>query len=114
MAFLAVANKIIVGKCMTRKRPWDLQANGDLCRIFAAYVQARGRHSIKGTWTKGHAKAHHIEFGKATHATCQGNDKADSLADKGLAQHLEGLAQLSGYYAAKHEKACGLALRPRS
>ena len=111
MSFLKVAGKIIANQNLTRKRPWALQANGDLWQVFEYMVQQRGHSSIKGKWTKGHAKPQHIADGSSTIADREGNEKADGLADKGVAEHVLGLSLLSEYYAAKHAKVISLAAR---
>ena len=113
MSFLKVAGKIMANQNLTRKRPWALQANGDLWQVFEYMVKHRGHASIRGKWTKGHAKAQHIAEGKSSITDREGNDKADELADKGVGEHILGLSLLAQYFAAKHVKVISLATRIR-
>ena len=65
------------------KKPWGLQADGDLWRMGWMAVLARGvgRQTLKKV--KGHATARQVEEGVAAEDEKEGNDWADSFADRG-------------------------------
>ena len=45
------------------KRPWQIQSDGDLWRIFWETLQARGPYSIRVTKVKGHATEKRVNDG---------------------------------------------------
>ena len=100
-AYKNKANRILNGEDLTFRRPWGLQKDGDLWKLFHDLAHAKGLSSIHITWVKGHAKQHHIDQGLLTADDADGNDKADTLASLGINEHMDGLQHLANYYRAK-------------
>jgi hypothetical protein len=72
----------LINGTFSSRKPWGLLRDGDLWQAFDAAIESRGRHSIKLTWTKGHAPWKQI-IGQASHANTIGNSLADRAADDG-------------------------------
>ena len=115
-AYKTKADRILQGHNVTARRPWGLQKDGDLWKLFHDFAHAKGLDAIKLfhdfahakgldaisiTWVKGHAKQHHIDDGITTAEDAEGNDKADTLASLGIEEHMDGLQHLANYYRSK-------------
>ena len=64
-----------------------MQADGDLWELAWQAVLERGPDAQKVSKVKGHATQQHIDEGLATAEQKEGNDWADTYADKGAMQH---------------------------
>ena len=80
----AVVNRgsALINGTFTSRKPWGLLHDGDLWQAFDNTIAIRGRHSIKLTWTKGHA-SWNLVFNQSSHASTIGNSLADRAADEG-------------------------------
>ena len=114
MAYVGKANQILDGSYYRRRRvkPWALQNDGDLWEHFEKAVTAKGRSSVRISWTKGHATNDHIAAGVTTESKKKGNDKADQIADRGIICGYEsGMQELAAYFAAQQQELKVLQLR---
>ena len=66
------------------RRPWGLQRDGDLWRIAWNALAIRGAGNQDLRKVKGHATEEDIEQGKSTVKDRNGNNKSDTLADRGV------------------------------
>jgi len=103
MAYQKMATKIINSDWTRRRRPWGITKDGDLWQQFEKLVEAKGAKAIRITWIKGHAQAKHIEQGTTTWQHKEGNDLADSLAERAVVQDNDDALHLAGYYRAKQD-----------
>ena len=103
MSYCKKVNKLLDGTCLTNRKPWGLQKDGDLWQVLDKLVRQKGAHALKVSWTKGHATQQDIDKGRSSVFHRAGNDRADACADDGVAMHEEGLLQLSGQYEVKHQ-----------
>ena len=111
MAYKSKVNKMLRGVQLTNKRPWALQADGDLWQMLEKIIKSKGKHALRVTWCKGHANQKHIDSGITTATHKAGNDEADLLADRGVAAHAEGLGCLVNFYLSKQHRATLLLTR---
>ena len=97
-AFVDKANQILklCKKGKRLKKPW-LQSDGDLWKRFHESLVAKGPHSFRATWVKGHATAAHIASGVTTQENKAGNDKADEIADKGTLIYGKDILRIAKY-----------------
>ena len=95
---------ILDSYCLTKKRPWGLQKDGDLWELFERLANEKGLNSLLISWVKGHAKQKDIDEGRSSPTKQAGNNAADDLADLGVADHCSGLLQLANYYASKQRQ----------
>ena len=87
------------------RRPWGLQADGDLWETFHALVQQRGAHSIALTWTKGHATYDHLIRQVTSSRNAVFNAYADAAADQGHRRDtVRVVNEVLNYLAAKHRR----------
>ena len=101
-AFTQMANRIIKGENITRKKQWPLHKDGDLWEVFEKAVKERGHKSVKATWVKGHATEAHIAKGITTDEHRIGNNNADHAASKiGQRIHTDSNHQLAGVQQAR-------------
>ena len=63
-AYLDKMQKLIDGANLTNKRPWSIQANGDLWQWMEDILKAKGRSSFKITKVKGHVTEQQVLEGK--------------------------------------------------
>ena len=77
MSYVRKANRILRGECLTKRRPYSLQKDGELWAKFDWVANIKGLLSIIIEWTKGHAKATDIDAGEATPESKAGNDESD-------------------------------------
>ena len=114
MSYVMKARQILDGSYdrKKRKRPWALQKDGDLWEHFYKAAQAKGRESIKISWTKGHATLTHIQQGTTTSYLKEGNDKVDQIANRGIQEgYDEGMYDLAGYFARQREELKNVIIR---
>jgi len=98
MAYVKKANKILDGSYdrRRRKKPWGLQKDGDLWKIWYEAARHKSRNSIKVSWTKGHATKEQVEQGITTEFNRVTNDISDKVADMGIKEgYEEGLLELA-------------------
>ena len=69
------------------KKPWGIHADGDLWEAFHDAVKAKGHKSIAITKVKGHATEDMVIKGKVKTEDKEGNDFADKVAVKAIAEH---------------------------
>ncbi len=103
LAYQRKVTRLLKGECLTSKKPWQIQQDGDLRQIMENVIKEKGPKSIKVTWVKGHATEQHLLEGKSTPLLALGNDTADRLAEKGVLEHCDGLLVLAHYYSAKQK-----------
>ena len=73
------------------KKPFTLQADGDLWQQWWKIVEARTPESIAITKVKGHATDQMVQEGKVRAQDKAGNDEAVSAADKAVHSHKPGI-----------------------
>ena len=66
-------------------KKWKLVSDGDLWEHLHKAICAKGVHSVRISWVKGHATQSHIDNGITTEVNKTGNHKADETADLGTA-----------------------------
>ena len=98
-AYLDKMQKLIDGENLTNKRPWSIQANGDLWQWMEDILKAKGRSSFRITKVKGHVTEQQVLEGKYTREHKEGNDEADRLASKGIAEDGDDTMQLVTFCA---------------
>ena len=82
------------------KRPWGLQADGDLWQMAWKAILCRGLGAQKLTKVKRHSTAEQVEQGEVDAADKEGNDWADYSQRKELLGRLESHATL--WHEARH------------
>ena len=86
------------------KKPWSLQADGDLWQIAWGTVKKRGRCDQKVRKVKGHAVEADITGGICTRADKEGNDRSDKNVDVGVTMIRGiGLKKLGNWLATRHD-----------
>ena len=101
--YLDKLKKILNGECLTKKRPWLIQTNGDLWELLEKMIKAKGKKAFKATKVKGHATDKQVEQGKHKKEHKEGNDEADRLATQGIAEHGDDTIQLGTFYARRQQ-----------
>ncbi len=86
------------------KVKWKLVSDGDLWQHFVKAVEAKGPHSVRATWVKGHASDAHVAKGITTQANKEGNDIADSTADLGVELYGGNVLKVAKLLYARHQK----------
>ena len=109
LGFVRKAKEILRNPQRRPRRPWSLQANGDLWELFARAAHQRGPHSVAISWVKGHVTDAQVRAGTHTLADKLGNDEADELADRGVQGHGTAACRLSRHWALRHTPICWLA-----
>ena len=84
-------------------KPWPLQRDGDLWRIFWNLLLAKGPHAVRFSKVKGHATAADVAAGISTATDRMHNSRADDLVHRGVKANIEGLAEL-GSLLGKHQQ----------
>ena len=110
MSYCRMANKILAGQKVKRRKPWAMIKNGDLWQQFEGAVAARGRSTMTVTWVKGHATKVHIDKGITTAAHKLGNDEADALAEQGVKLKND-ILELAWYYQIKQQALTRITIR---
>ena len=98
--FVRVAHLLFAGLPLPKvfDKPWDLIPNGDLWKLFFEHARAKGLHSLRATWVKGHATQQHVRDGVTTEHNKTMNHTADSLADDGVGSYTSNLQPLAQVY----------------
>ena len=82
MSVVQTLNGILACACQSPRRPWSLQANGDLLELLHAVLVWRGgQRTTVISWCKGHADDSHIEAGLTDTYKQWGNNIADQEAE---------------------------------
>lgn len=84
------------------KKPWGLQADGDLWKLAWQAVHERGPDAQNIFKVTGHARQQHVDSGVATAEQKEGNDWADTYADKGVWHHEPAAVQLAKWMQKRH------------
>ena len=84
------------------KRPWPIQRDGDMWRMYFQHATAKTISAIAITKVKGHATANMVETGQVRATDKLGNDKADEAADEGVLLFGAPMVRLSKCYAKRH------------
>ena len=92
---------------MSPPKPWSLLPNGDFMEL---HICQKGKHAVKATWVKGHAKQEHIDKGITTARFKLFNDRVDEVARKGVSLHGDCVVQLADAY--KKRMALSVAVLP--
>ena len=90
--FVTGAAKIMddINEGIPISRNWKLVSDGDLWEHLCKALMAKGPHSFKVKWVKGHATDAHIQAGVISAPDRDGNHKADANANMGNQLHGEG------------------------
>ena len=100
LGFVKKANSVIAAHPEITRKPWSLQRDGHLWRIFHHLTLQRSPSNTKICWVKGHATADHITKGITTSWKKSGNDRADANVATGTFQaQPAGLQALGRLYA---------------
>ena len=78
--------------------------DGDLWEHTHKMVEAKGPKSVSYKKVKGHATEEMVASGKATREDKEGNDEADSAADRGSNNEQSSLYTLTKMLAARHAR----------
>ena len=78
--------------------------DGDLWEHTQKMVEAKGPKSVSYRKVKGHATEEVVASGKVTREDKEGNDEADSAADRGSNNEQSSLYTLTKMLAARHEE----------
>ena len=101
-SFVRKGSDLIERGLVTPARPWEMQPDGDLWKLFQRTCTQRGAKSLRLTWDKGHVQDQQVQEGLFCGEHKDGNDRADALADKGVGMHDESLCVLSQVWAKRH------------
>ena len=88
-------------------KPWGLQADGDLWKLYWHGLMERGPMSITITKVKGHATMKQVLNDEVKARDKDGNDWADTYATRGIQQHGTSAVSLAKYFGqrqASYEK----------
>ena len=77
------------------RRPWMLQTDGDLWKLYHDCAQAKTVDAIAITKVKGHATDQMVQQGLVRRADKVGNDEADTAADEGVKLATDQIKDLS-------------------
>ena len=84
------------------RKPWLLQPDGDLWYTFECALRAKGFHSFRATWVKGHVTLQAMRDDPRMIPDAIDNGVADLIAGAGAKTAGTTVqSQLLGYYAAK-------------
>ena len=86
------------------RRPWALQTDGDVWRVYFEHATAKQVGSIAITKVKGHATQNMVDQGLVQPQDKIGNDKADEAADEGVELFGDGTVQLGKHYVDRHQQ----------
>ena len=86
------------------KRPWALQKDGDLWKLYYQHVHAKGTIAINLSKVKGHATQQMVDDGTVLLEDKLGNDKADEAADDGVSLFGEAIVRLGRRFALRHAR----------
>ena len=88
-------------------RPWGLQSDGDLWKLYWHGLMERGPLSIVITKVKGHATMKQVLNQEVKASDKDGNDWADTYATKGIQEHGPAVVRIAKYFGqrqANYEK----------
>jgi len=104
-AFLTKAEAILRSPDIQPRRPFALQADGDLWETFTRVVMQKGPDSICLSWHKAHASFRQFMLGQVSPHASLMNAMADWCAAQGLkVAGLEGLCKFLKYHACKQQR----------
>ena len=81
------------------RRPWGLQADGDLWRLYWQGLMERGPQSILICKVKAHATDQHVKDNLVKIEDKQGNDWADTYAGRGIQEHGDAALTIARYFS---------------
>ena len=79
--------RLLDADCLTK--PLPLVKDGDLVALVQYMIRTRGRHTVRVTKVKGHAKDNDVQHGHVRLIDQQGNVEADVAADLGRRHQTE-------------------------
>ena len=92
----------IVDGTSTSRKPWLLQPDGDLWYIFASALNAKGFHTFRASWVKGHVTLQAMRDDPSIIADAIDNGVAGLIAGAGATTAgTTAQSQLLVYYATK-------------
>ena len=96
---------MLAGERLNRKRPFDIQRDGDFWGAVDHVSKQRGAESVRIQWTPGHATLKMAEQGVVEVTAVVGNDHVDWIAKSSRAQSVgrfDPTDAVGHYFAAKH------------
>ena len=104
-AFLHKASLLhqLINQDKKPKKPWALQTDGDLWKIYRQHAKAKGVNSIKLSKVKGHATDEMVASKHVKQRDREGSDKADELADEAISFFGKQLPELGKRYAERQD-----------
>ena len=92
-----------------KQKPWLLQKDGDLWKLFWKICLHKTPRSIAFTKVKGHATLELVDSGRVTERDREGNNWSDIHANQGTKCVMGGLITVAGYYSKRQCKYVELA-----
>ena len=85
-------------------KPWNIQPNGDIWRLFLECVIAKGSHAVRMPKLKAHSTLEDVANNLITIENLDGNRKSDKAAGSGQTQHGDALLALANWFQQRHLK----------
>ena len=101
-SYLDKANIILSGVNVTIKKPWGLQTDGDLWKIWEALAKQKGFNAIRLSKVKAHTSLQDVEKGVISMFNRHYNDVSDKKATKGVQSHEHDALSVAYVFAQRH------------
>ena len=103
-SYLDKANLILEGIDVTSRKPWGIQTDGDLWKIWESLAKQKGVDAIRISKVKAHTTLKDVEDGKISPFDRHYNDVSDKNATKGVQAHQHDALSVAYFWGHKHRR----------